>query len=192
MSQNIAALGIAFSRVLTYMSIQDLIKASEGTLLWRFEPPNRAPLKRRLFLTARARKELTDPRSLINGLGVRGYIQNALVRWVTGGLVHADERGKPRFLKRLCPPPPEIWEIRVTDPRPQIRLLGRIVEPDTLVLTRFHTRDHLDNPNTGWKVEMPACAADLETIFAGEPLMMKGSIRDYVTENCHDYEICPA
>jgi hypothetical protein len=173
------------------MSIYDVIKANEGTLLWRFEPPKRMPLKRRLFLTAGARKQLTDKGSVINGLGARGYVQNALVRWVTGGLVHADELGKPRFLKRLCPPPSEIWEIRVTDPVPQIRLLGRIVEPDTLILTQFHTRTHLDNPNSGWKTEMPACDSVLAQIFAGEPLMMKTLISDYVTENCHAFKICP-
>jgi hypothetical protein len=176
------------------MSIRGVIRAKEGTELWRFEPPNRLPLKRRLFLTSTARKHLTDLGSVINVLGVRGYVQNAMVRWVTGGLVHADERGKARFIKRLCPPPSEVWEIRVTDPIPQIRLLGRMVEPDTLVLARFHTRQHLGDKNvlgSGWKAEMSACDAEISAIFAGEPLMMKHLIGDYVTENRHDYRLCP-
>jgi hypothetical protein len=173
------------------MSIRDQIAAHESTALWRFEPP-KTVIKRRLYLTATARKHLTDPGSATNVLGLRGYIQAAMTHWVSGGRVRGDEKGKARFLKRLCPPPAEIWEIRVTDPTPQVRLLGRVVEPDTLILDRFHTRRYLGekkSPNSGWKEALPACDSALNALFPMEPLFQRQSIKDYVTENCDDYKI---
>ncbi len=173
------------------MSIPDQIIAHEDKALWRFEPP-RTVIKRRLYLTATARKHLIDPNSATNVLGLRGYIQSALIHWVSGGLIRADEKGRPRFLKRLDPPPPEIWEIRVTDPSPQARLLGRIVEQDTLILDRFHTRQFLGeraNPNSGWKEAMPACNEAINALFPGEVLLQGTSIKQYVKDNCHDFPI---
>jgi hypothetical protein len=171
------------------MSIRDQIIAHEGTALWRFEPP-KTVIKRRLYLTVTARKHLTDPNSATNVLKLRGFIHNAMVHWVAGGRIRADERGKPRFLKRLCPPPPEIWEVRVTDPIPQVRLLGRLVEADTLILDRFHTRGYLGNKgDPGWKEAMPACHAAFEALFPGEEIFQRKTIHEYVTENCDDFRI---
>jgi len=115
------------------------------------------------------------------------------VRWVSGGRIIADERSKPRFLKRLCPPPPEIWEVRVTDPIPQVRLIGRLVEQDTLILDRFHTRAYLgDKGDPGWKEAMDGCHATLSKIFPDEPLLMADTIFAYVSENRDDCKLCPA
>jgi hypothetical protein len=173
------------------MSIRDLLGAKEGKEIWRFEPPKVA-IKRRLYLTARGRRDLTDANSATNVLGLRGYIQSALVRWVSGGRIFADEQGKPRFLKRLCPPPPEIWEVRVTDPIPQVRLLGRVVEQDTLILDRFHTRGYLgDKGDSGWTEAMAGCHATFEALFPGQPLVMADTIYAYVSESRDDCKLCP-
>ena len=173
------------------MSIRNIIACHEDTALWRFEPP-RLPIKRRLYLTATARRHLTDPGSATNVLGLRGYIQAAMTHWVTGNRVRGDEGGNPRFLKRLCPPPPEIWEVRVTDPTPQVRLLGRMVEPDTLILDRFHTRQFLgDKGSAAWKEAMTAVDSALRELFPNVPLFQRQDIREYVTENCDDFQICP-
>jgi hypothetical protein len=174
------------------MSIREVIAAKEDVELWRFKPPN-VRVKRRLYLTATARKHLTDPNSATNLLHLRGYIHNALIHWVSGGRIRADERMKPRFLKRLCPPPPAIWEVRVTDPVPQVRLIGRIVEQDILILDRFHTRSYLgDKGDRGWKEAMEGCHAALSKIFPGEPLIMANTIYAYVSENRDDCKLSPA
>jgi hypothetical protein len=171
------------------MSIPGQIAALEGNALWRFQPPGVA-IKRRLYLTALGRKHLVDPNSATNVLRLRGHIQAALVHWVSGGRIRADENGKPRFLKRLCPPPPEIWEVRVTDPIPQVRLLGRVVEQDTLILDRFHTRQYLgDKGDAGWKEAMEGCHAEFEKLFPGEPLFQPTTIQQCVTENYDDFPI---
>src|SRR5438445_9877249 len=82
-----------------------------------YKPRSRLPAARRLYLTETAVKDLESPQSATNILDVRGFIEGAMARWVLGQRVYADERGRPCFLKRLDLPPPEIWEIRVTEPR---------------------------------------------------------------------------
>jgi hypothetical protein len=147
-------------------------------------------------LSESARKDLEDPNSATNILGVRGFIESAMTRWVLGQRVFADEKGKPRFMKRLDPPPPEIWEIRVVEPRVQARLFGRFAEPDTLILTRFHSRGVLRDKkkksaarDSEWQVAMNECHATWDKLFPGIAPFSGDDIHAYVTENCDDFPI---
>jgi hypothetical protein len=142
-------------------------------------------------LSNQALADLNDPLSAVNVLcGGRGFIDAALTRWTTGDLVYADDRKKCRFLCRLHPPPPEIWDIRVTAPTVQARLFGRFAEPDTLILTKFHTRPMLgDKGSPGWNMAMAACVSAWANLFGATAPFSGTAIHDYVTENCDDYPI---
>jgi hypothetical protein len=176
--------------VLTYMSIQVLIASLEAAgKLTRYEPRSRHPPKRRLYLTDAALKDLNDPSSAVNALVGRGHIEAALTRWTLGDRVYGDAK-KCRFLCRLKPPPPEVWDIRVTEPIVQGRLFGRFAEPDTLILTKFHTRSMLGkmgSPN--WISAMNSCQATWAGLFGNLPPYSGTTIHDYVTENCDDFPI---
>jgi len=182
-------LPVAFSRILTYMSTQDEIKKLEASgILVRYMPRNPRPPKRRLFLAPDAQKDLTDPSSATNSLVGKAFIVAALERWVLGERVYGTRRGE--FLDRIDPPPPEIWEIRVTPPSVQARLFGRFAEPDTLIVTKFHTRSMLGNKGSqGWTHAMSACDKCWAGLFPATPCFSAGTIHAYVTENCDDYPI---
>src|ERR1700730_11056289 len=94
----------------------------------------------------------------------------------------------------LAQPPPEIWEVRVTEPKPQVRLLGRFLEPDTLILTKFHLRDQLgDKESRVWTTAMRDCHHKWTALFPGIPPFRPTTIHHYVTENCDDFHPdCPA
>jgi hypothetical protein len=157
--------------------------------LTRYDRPNRRPARRRLYLTQDALKDLTDRSSAVNLLVGRGFIEAALTRWVTGGLVYGDRRGG-RFLRRLLPPPPEIWEIRVTDPIVQARLLGRFAEPDTLILFKFYTRALLGERNSAaWRNAMRTCEKSWQDLFGSVTPFSGTTIHDYITENCDDFPL---
>src|SRR5262249_501716 len=100
-----------------------------------------------------------------------------------------------RFLKRLDPPPPEIWEIRVTEPRVHARLFGRFAEPDTLILTKFHGRGVLREKKTKgarkseWQIVMRECESTWAKLFPGIPPFAGQDIHAYVTDNCDDFPI---
>jgi hypothetical protein len=136
-------------------------------------------------------KDLTSPDRVVNLLGLRGMVEAELKRWVHGGRVWVDLKGKPRFLKPLCPPPPEIWELRFTDPRVQVRLFGRFAEPNTIVGTKFHTRQMLgDKGSRHWREAMIACESQWNDLFPGMPPFSGKTIHEYVTENCDDFLLC--
>lgn len=167
------------------LKINQLVEAGE---LMPFQPRSRRPARRRLYLTKVAWSDLTDSSSAANLLGCRGAIESSLTRWTTGGLVYGDAVG--RFLRRLEPPPPEIWEVRVTEPVVQVRLLGRFAEPDTLVLTKFFTRQLLGRKTSpAWKDAMNGCVEAWNSLFGDEPIFTAASIHHYVTENCDEFPI---
>src|SRR5262249_23009601 len=156
--------------------------------LRRYVPRTRRAPRRRLYLAAKAMKDLDNPSSAVNLLVGKGFIEAALTRWVSGGLVYGDIKG--RFLDRLGPPPPEIWEVRVTDPTVQARLFGRFAEPDTLILTSFHTRSFLGRKGSaGWLAAMSDCANVWDELFPENPPFTGPNINAYVTENCDAFPI---
>jgi len=167
--------------------IVSLVKAKR---LHPYAPAGR-PARRRLFLTDEAMKDLVSPGHIVSLMALRGMVEAELKRWVHGGRVWVDLQGKPRFLKPLCPPPPEIWELRFTDPRVQIRLFGRFAEPDTIIGTKFHTRQMLgDKGSRQWREAMTACERTWNELFPNTPPFSGKTIREYVTENCDDFPIC--
>jgi hypothetical protein len=178
------------------MSIEEKIAELEGTgRLTRFEPPSVRPLRRSLFLGGDALREFNDPHSATNVLVGRGRINAALVKWVTNGQVYASN-GKPRFLKRLCAPPPEIWEMMVTEPGSQGRLFCRFARPNTLILLNLHTRNHLGKKHIkkkershNWETAMKQCADCWNALFPKMPPFSGPNVHAYITENCDDFEI---
>jgi hypothetical protein len=168
--------------------IAGLVKA--GTL-YPYVPPGPHRASRCLFLTGEAMKDLTNPSGLIRLMDLRGMVEAELRRWVTKGRVWVDLTGEPRFLKPLCPPPPEIWELRFTDPRVQLRLFCRFAEPNTLIGTQFHTRQMLQKRGSPqWRTAMAACERRWNELFPDRPPFSGNTIHDYVTENCDDFPIC--
>jgi hypothetical protein len=154
-----------------------------------FVPHIRQPARRRLYLAQPAITDLTNPESATNILSGRGYIEAALTRWTSGGRVFGDAR-RGRFLFRLEPPPPEIWEIRVTEPVVQSRLLGRFAEPDTLILTKFYTRRLLgEKGSPEWAAGMTTCQGIWNELFPSIDPFSAESIHNYVTDNCDDFPI---
>jgi len=172
------------------MSISVIITALEmAGRLTRFTPRIRQPPRWRLYLAAQAVTDFNNSQSAVNLLVGRGYIVGALTRWTAGDRVYGDEK-RSRFLYRLDPPPPEVWEVRVTEPVVQARLLGRFAEPDTLILTKFYTRQLLGRYGSfDWNRAMKECEAVWQDLFGSQPAFSGTSIHDYVSENCDDFPI---
>ena len=173
------------------MSIRPHVVALEKSVkLKRREPPG-LPARRRLYLTEEAVRDLESADGIVNLMSLRGEVEGGLKRWVHCGRVYVDPNGNPRFLKPLCPPPPEIWEVRFTDPRVQLRLFCRFAEPNTIIGTKFHTRKMLGSKGSrNWQEAMAACEIKWKQLFpAFDPFSAK-TIREYVTENCDDFPLC--
>jgi hypothetical protein len=175
------------------MSITQALQAlqqSRELTPWK-SPRSRRTARRRLYLTMEALRDLQDPASAINLLAwnkgrTRGLIEAALDRWVLGDLVYLNK--KRRYMCRLDPPPPEIWEVRVTEPQPQVRLFGRFIEPDTFIITKFRSRTELgDKGSRAWESAMRDCARRWTQLFPTISPYTANTVHEYITENCDDY-----
>jgi hypothetical protein len=172
--------------------------------LRRYVPRSRHDPVRRLYLSKEALNDLQSPYSAANLLDLRGQIEAALTHWTLNGRVYADDEGEARFLKRLDRPPPEIWNIRVTESDVQARLFGRFIEPNTLVLTKFYPRGAFSpklkkgkkktpqqkaKEARKWRQAMIDCEKAWRKLFPAGELFSGNRIQDYVTENCDDFPI---
>jgi hypothetical protein len=176
---------------LTYISIEAHLTECEATgKLTRFVPRSRKKSQRRLYFSQVFEKKINDPTSAVNILIGRGKIEAALVRWTLGERVYADEKRKPRFLKRLEAPPPEVWEIRITEPNAQARIFGRFVTADSFIVTDIHTRQMLGKKGSpSWISACQNCVNEWVNIFSTAVPFSGITIHDYVTENCDDFDI---
>jgi hypothetical protein len=181
------------------MSIRSQIAehVKSGLLTAYRSPRSRRRPQRELYLTEAALRDLNDPQSAINLLVGRGPVVAALDRWSLKGRVWARTKRDHRiggYILRLAQPPPEIWEIRVVEPRPQVRAFGRFAYADAIVVTRFHTRNMLGaKGSANWTSAMRECERSWSTLFPNDSPFTGTTIHDYVTEECDDFELnCPA
>lgn len=174
------------------MSISDRLRELDGKVIRRFEFPSRKPPKRRLYLADQAMIEFDNPNSAVNSLVGRGFVEASLARWVSGGHVNGNKR-RGLFVDRLKPPPPDVWELRITEPIVQARGLGFFAEKDTLVLMRLHTRkfmgDRHPTQEDQWDRTMKECVETWNRLFAGHSVHQGTAIYDFVSENVDDFPI---
>lgn len=149
----------------------------------------RKPARRRAYLTEKAATQFDDPNSAVNLLCGRGYIAAALSRWVLGELIYGD-RKRGRFLVMLHPPPSDVWEIRVTEPVVQVRLLGRFATQDTFIVMGMYTRGALGRKGSAaWAAAMEDCVRQWDALFPDEPPLTGRTIHDFVSENCNEFPL---
>jgi hypothetical protein len=176
------------------MSIAATIAALEAQgVLVRYVPQRTLRFSaRRLYLSQRMTQKLGDPNNGVIRLVGKGEIEAALTLWAAGEHIYDNGRAKagPGFLRRLLGPPPEIWEIRVTNPTPQARIFGRFAEPDTFVATDMCTRQVLGRKGSrAWASVMLQCANDWGQILPNHAPHTGTKLSEYVTEKCDDFLI---
>lgn len=142
-----------------------------------------------MFLTPRAAGEYADRHSAVNMLVGKGFVRNALERWVSGGLIIGSVASSTSktFLSRLDPPPDDVWEIRLTEPTVQARIFCRFVSRDALIVTNMHTRDMLGGKGShGWAAAMAACTHEWGQLLPGEPCLKGTTLAHFISENYDD------
>lgn len=172
------------------------MRVTDGTLL-PYHAPGPGPDRRFLLLSARLAQEISDPRSAIGYFGQKRHVVELFDLWVLGRGIHVRMRGRSSAasLALLRPPPPEIWEMRITTPQPQIRVFGRFAAPDMFIALLARNRDRLGaareargSRGAGWQEAMYGCEAEWNRIFGGEEPFRGQCASGYVTSNAIE---CP-
>lgn len=86
------------------------------------------------------------------------------------------------FLARLTPVTNEVWDIRSTDPRPGIRVLGRFSERDTFVALVWDFHENVIG-RADWTHFGERCLQCWNNLFATLPPHQGTSANDYLSSN---------
>lgn len=175
------------------MSIYDTLNAleDEGRLV-RYLPPEGIPLMRGLYLTTRFYRELADARTSVHVFGQMPAIRILFNRWVAGQVFVMRLAGSrpDADLARLQPPPDDIWEFRLTQHAPQLRIFTRFAAPDVVVATNAVNRDTLGNASAragkkskAWVEAMYDCETEWKRLFGGAKPYRADRIAGYVSKN---------
>ncbi|ETA72362.1 hypothetical protein MesloDRAFT_1232 [Mesorhizobium japonicum R7A] len=182
--------------VLTYMSIKTHLNGlvTNGDL-YRLEakPPRRS--LRALYCTPAVMKELNDATSSVNYHKARADCMRVMERWVSGEPIDVSMSGAGRgaVLARLDPPPPDSWELRVTEPSTQFRIFCQFAEQDTLIATHIRTRGTLlktkmrtgKNRSSAWTGAMWECKTACQTHLAPHVALSGNDPALFISGNYH-------
>jgi hypothetical protein len=149
---------------------------------------------RALYFTPAVLKELNDPASSVHYHNVRADCLRVMERWVSGGEIpmSMSGSGKGTVLARLDPPPPDMWEFRVTEPRSQFRIFGQFVEKDVFVATHIRSRASLlgtkmrsggKQRSRGWTDAMYDCIKVCQSLIAPYVPLSGNDPAEFVSEN---------
>lgn len=144
-------LGLISLMDLIYMSIENrLIELKNEEELVAFKAPKGFKSKRALFISKSVMNEILKANSNVGFHNCRPHIEAVFDNWVKGVevAVSLGGSGKGALLARLDPPPPNIWELRVTDPSPQFRVFCMFAAKDILVATQIENRNVLGSKQT--------------------------------------------
>jgi hypothetical protein len=176
------------------MSIKAHLKSLEGAgKITRFAAPVPFSSRRALYLAPELMKELTNPSSHVNFHKAAADCERMMERWVKGDPMNISLGGPGRgsMLARLDPPPSDVWELRVTDPRPQFRIFCQFAGPDILIATSVENRNLLGEKARGrkrsdaWSKAMYGCTEKCGELLAPFKPFSSDNAADYVTEKCN-------
>jgi hypothetical protein len=158
----------------------------------RYKPKGNRAARRCLFLATDILKEYDNDTSACVSLAGRGPIKSVFEHWTLGQRIYGrKEKGKfvrGAFMCPLDPPPPDIWEIRVTQPTNQVRIFGLFTAPNHFLATNMHTRRFLDE-DAGWAEAMKRSAEIWNGLFPNSQPFRGTTVHDYITEKCDDFPI---
>jgi hypothetical protein len=103
-------------------------------------------------------------------------------RLITMALDDPYKKPKATYMARLGPPQDEVWEIRVLDPKPGIRLFGRFAEQDSLIVLTWARREELPGSKE-WRDAREGCKAEWRRLFPTYNAITGNNVNEYVSNN---------
>lgn len=184
-----------WTTLLTYKSINShLVELEKQGLLKRYAPSSAKKVVRALYFTKSVDDEISGAQSGVNFHRARAFVERVMERWVLGEriIVSMAGGGTGAVLARLDPPPPGVWEFRITEPRTQFRMFGQFVAKDVMVVTGIHNRSVLgdryrsnNKRSVEWADAMHECAQSVRKLIDPCQPLLTDDPADYLSENFH-------
>lgn len=172
------------------MSMHDLlVDAVERHRLFLVEPrmPSE-PMNRDLYVTPEFHRLITGPWE-DEEQHLAGRLWAAFDRFVVGqrismALNNPYEKPSHTYMSRLDPTGDEVWEIRIRDPKPALRVFGRFAAKDCFVALNWAPRKDLGGPGSGeFQREIRTCLARWRQIFPHHNALTGNTVNEYISEH---------
>jgi hypothetical protein len=171
------------------MSIRDEINAHLGIKRLFCLPPQFASAAVRTMIVAPDLYQNVQPPSWPNNkTGQRlGRLRADLDSFTVNDFIAIAlfPRKKPQntYLARIEPVVNEVWDIRSTDPKPGIRVLGRFSEQDTFIALIWDFHENLIGADWGKLGER--CLQEWDNLFPNSPPFRGKQANDYLSSRYH-------
>lgn len=165
------------------MSMVDEIAAHvKAGRLWHVVPdlPGLA-VERDVFASEQVFAFLTDDAAVPQTFArVGGKAKAKIDRFVSGGVVRLaldpHDKNRASFVARNAPVAMGIVDVRITDPKPMVRIFGGFAAKDVLVLLDWHPRSGLD-----FQRAVVECRRTWNQLFNNQPPLIGDTHDCYIT-----------
>jgi hypothetical protein len=174
------------------MSIQAeiLSRIAEGRLKALGQTMPSLPDKRRIFVVPNVSEMLDGPWASSRQGRRAGETRALLESFLRGDLIVGrmpPSKSVHTVIALLAPSEDNVWEYRVGNPRPGLRILGRFAEKDVFVATNWINREDFRDPVTGqddsrrWRDEVVRCRAVWNQLFPTYPPFSGNTLNDFIS-----------
>lgn len=172
------------------MSIGELLRSAvaDGRLFHILPRLPSSPTNRLLFGSPEVNRLVTGPWTSPDEEYRCGKLWEDFDRYIEGrrisvALDNPYKHPKSTYLSRLDPPRDEVWEIRSRDPKPGIRVFGRFVDRDRLVVFNWGFRYCLGGPDSNeFRREIRKCITEWRKVFLTFPPHVGSRVDEYVSD----------
>lgn len=184
-------------RILTYMSIQELVKerVASGRIAVLEPIVLSDPMRRTMVMTPEIAKLIAGPWPNANAERRCGRLRGDLEMFVTGQELSVCLRpyeAGPAYMGLLEPPAAGVWDIRSRDPSPGLRVLGLFASRDLFVAMNCAPRsvqaDFLPDDPLGardsaeWRSAIKIAKACWRQLFQPYTPIVGSNVREYLSD----------
>jgi hypothetical protein len=166
------------------------VRTQEGRLQALAQSMSSVPDKRQIFLESTVVGMLNGPWVSSRDGRRAGTARALLESFLRGDQVVGrmpPSKNVNTVIALLNPADDGVWEFRIGDPRPGIRILGRFAEKDVFVATNWVNRENFRDPVTGqddprkWRDEMIRCKTIWNQLFPSYNPLIGGSLHEFIS-----------
>ena len=160
-------------------------RLKEGSLFLVQPQTTTSPCVRTIFASEIVWNALSGPWNSVKDERRLGRARASLDNFIEGRLIAVrfpPSKSVEAFIAILDAPREEIWEIRVRDPNPGVRILGRFSEADVFIALLPIYREDLKT-NRDWNDAKRRCHIEWRKLFPAENPHTGTHAHDYITNN---------
>lgn len=150
----------------------------EGRLVQFTQAIRRLPDQREIYLPPDIKETITNP-NVDRRFGRAQAMLEAFVRGDVFVVRLPPKKNVTAMMALLDPMEDDVWEFRIREPKPGLRIFGRFAEKDIFIGTHCYVRDEL--PKDKWAHQIKLCRHEWKLLFPAYPALSGSNVHDFIS-----------